>query len=145
MVSKSETLKTEINLTVYNEEKRHFCSTVTFSLSAMYRKMASRKHCRKKYQLQNAFTRKRNQLWMPVWVRKYSEKLYPVAKYKRCKLWVPGQKVPYLQCMKQVYISLGVNVIIGFISSTSDEMKKHSESKQQCPLVISHCARRSLF
>ena len=31
--------KTEINLTVYNEEKRHFCSTVTLSLSAMYRKI----------------------------------------------------------------------------------------------------------
>ena len=49
-------------------------------------------------------------------------KLDPVAKFTRCKLWVPGQKVPYLLGMKQIYISSGATLFyVAFISSTSDE------------------------
>ena len=72
--------------------------------------MASRKHCRKNYQLQNAYTRK-SALDARLGQKILGRKLYPVAKFTRCKLWVPGQKVPYLLGMKQVYISLGATLL----------------------------------
>ena len=84
--------------------------------------MASRKHCRKKIPIAKCIHQKeKSTLDARLGQKILGRKLYPVAKFKRCKLWVSGQKVPYLQCRKQVYISLGVKVIIGFISSTSDE------------------------
>ena len=38
-------------------------------------------------------------------------KLYPVAKYTRSKLWVPGQMLPYLLGMRQIYIPLGATFL----------------------------------
>ena len=47
--------------------------------------------------------------WMPVWVS-IRKKTVPGCKIYTL-LWVPGQKVPFLLGMKQVYISLGATLL----------------------------------